>query len=378
MKKCRKLFAAVSVILVLALSVSACGSSDQSSSTDYNYAATEASDDYDPESYGAEAKAYDSEEYENSADLDMTAEKGAGEGGEEIEAADSEQKLVYTCWMTIQTLEFTETQQAVKDAVKKVGGIVESEQLTDSDSSWYYYDSTKRSGTLSSNLTIRVPSARYEEFLGLLEGAEGKVTNKSQNVENITKRYNDQTIYIESLETQEKRLLEMMEKAETVEDMITVESRLTDVQTELNQARSTLASMDTDVKYSTVNLSLVEVVRYTDTPKTPLTFGERITDAFADSWANFIELIQGLIIGLIYLLPLILAVGIIAVIVIFANRAWRKKHPKVKKEKKPEKHSYDNRRFFRGPSDPMPPHNEIGNQNIGPEPGESENPNEKK
>ena len=91
--------------------------------------------------------------------------------------------------------------------------------------------------------------------------------------------------------------------------------------------------MDTDVKYSTVNLSLVEVVRYTDTPKTPLTFGERITDAFADSWANFIELIQGLIIGLIYLLPLILAVGIIAVIVIFANRAWRKKHPKVRKEK---------------------------------------------
>ena len=283
MKKHRIAAGLTACFLIVALCAGGCGGSQASQSA--NYTSEEAvADDYNGGTYGAMASgeaAYEEEDtavfYDNKA-----AEKGeaeAPETPEAQEAAESNQKLVYTCWMTIQTLEFSKTQTAVKDAVKKVGGIIESESVTDSDYSWYY-ESYKKSGTLSSSLTIRVPSEKYEEFLTLLDGAGGKVTNKSQNVENITKRYNDQTIYIQSLETQEERLLSMMEQAETVEDMITVEERLTDVQTELNQARSSLASMDTDVKYSTVNLTLEEVVKYTNTPKTPLTFGERLADAF--------------------------------------------------------------------------------------------------
>ena len=70
-----------------------------------------------------QAKAYDGEE---------TADTGSGnsekpEQPEAVEPAESNQKLVYTCWMTIQTLEFDKTQSSVKDAVKKVGGIIESD-----------------------------------------------------------------------------------------------------------------------------------------------------------------------------------------------------------------------------------------------------------
>ena len=72
-------------------------------------------------------------------------------------------------------------------------------------------------------------------------------------------RYNDQSILIESLEKQETRLLEMMDKAETIEDMITIESRLSEVQTQLNQARNTLAGYDTDIDYSTINVQIEEV-----------------------------------------------------------------------------------------------------------------------
>lgn len=336
-------------VLVLAaiLIMTSCGSSGSSSAINYS-AKGEAAYDYPEEGeYGAAAaENFDMDNGTDDAVMNQktsdTAEQKQEEG---VEAADSAQKLVYTCWMTIQTLEFDKTQASVKDAVKKTGCIIESESVNDSNYSWYY-DSYKKRGTLSSTLRIRVPSKKYEEFLGLLDGAGGKVTSKSQNVENITKRYNDQTIYIQSLETQETRLLEMMAKAESVEDMITVETRLTEVQTQLNQARSTLASMDTDVKYSTVNLTLEEVVRYTDTPKTPVSFGERIVEAVKESWANFGEFLQDLLIGIIYLFPAILLIAVIGAIIFFARKAWRKKHPKVKKEKKPV---YDQRHFFRHP-----------------------------
>ncbi|MDO4805303.1 MAG: DUF4349 domain-containing protein [Lachnospiraceae bacterium] len=351
MKRDGRVAFAFAVLLTMVLVITSCGGSSSASTADYAAREEGAYEYPDDAAYGAAAaEAYDMEvdadDYYDEAKSANSAEQPAEIG---MEAAESAQKLVYTCWMTIQTLEFDQTQAAVKEAVKKTGSIIESESVNDSNYSWYY-DSYKKKGTLSSTLRIRVPSSKYEEFLGLLDGVGGKVTSKSQNVENITKRYNDQAIYIESLETQEKRLLEMMEKADTVEEMITVEARLTDVQTQLNQARSDLASMDTDVKYSTVNLTLEEVVKYTDTPKTPVSFGERLANAVKESWENFGEFLQNLLITIVYLIPAILLIAVIAIIVIIAMRAWRKKHPKIKKEKKQT--AYDQRNFFRRPGGP--------------------------
>ena len=376
MKKFKRITAVLACFIILVLVISACGSAKSASTSEYDYATEEAAGAVEDYEYGngyaasmTQAKAYDGEE---TADTGSGSEKEP-EQPEAVEPAESNQKLVYTCWMTIQTLEFDKTQSSVKDAVKKVGGIIESESVTDSDYHWYYDSYYKKSGTLTSNLTVRVPSAKYEEFLTLLDGAGGKVTNRSQNVENITKRYNDQTVYIQSLETQEQRLMEMMEKAETVEEMITVETRLTEVQTELNQARSSLANMDTDVKYSTVNLTLEEVVKYTDTPKTPLTFGERVADAFVESWANFVAMLQGIVIGLIYILPTLLLVLAILLVVFLIHREYRKKHPKAKKEKVQNNQPYDNRGFFRGPANPFAgrPGNQNMNRNMNSTPNEN-------
>ena len=380
MKKFKRITAVLACFIILVLVISACGSEKSASTSESDFATEEAAGAVDDYEYGngyaasmTQAKAYDGEETADTG-LESSTEP---EQPEAVEPAESNQKLVYTCWMTIQTLEFDKTQSSVKDAVKKVGGIIESESVTDSDYHWYYDSYYKKSGTLTSNLTVRVPSAKYEEFLTLLDGAGGKVTNKSQNVENITKRYNDQTVYIQSLETQEKRLMEMMEKAETVEEMITVEARLTEVQTELNQARSSLANMDTDVKYSTVNLTLEEVVKYTDTPKTPLTFGERVADAFVESWANFVAMLQGIVIGLIYILPTLLLVLAILLVVFLIHREYRKKHPRVKKEKAQGNQPYDNRGFFKGPANPFAgrPGNRNMNRNTNHAPNENADPN---
>ena len=99
-----------------------------------------------------------------------------------------------------------------------------------------------------------------------MEGS-GKVTNRSTNVENISRQYADNEAVITALRKQEERLLEMMDKAETIEDMIAIEARLTDVQTELNRKLSYKSSMDTDVEYSTVHLYINEVAEYPPDPE---------------------------------------------------------------------------------------------------------------
>ena len=264
------------------------------------------------------------------------------EAGTDESGSLAEQKLIYTADITIQTQTFQDTFSAVKDAISKVGGFVESESTTDSAWNWYYSDYKKSSGTLRSYITVRVPSSKYREFLDLLEGTDGKITSRSEYVQNITKRYNDQSILIESLEKQETRLMEMMDKAETIEDMITIESRLSEVQTQLNQARNTLAGYDTDVNYSTINVQIEEVIQYSS-QKVQQTFLERLGNTFTRSWRDFGEFMQDLILAIVYLLPVIIIVVIILVILRPFFSKWnakRKEKKAARKAMKAEKNPY--------------------------------------
>ena len=84
-----------------------------------------------------------------------------------------------------------------------------------------------------------------------------------------------------ALETERDRLLELLEKAETVEDIITIEGRLSEVRYQLESYASQLRTYDNLVDYSTVHISIREVDR--ETKVEPKTFWEEVTEEFGDS-----------------------------------------------------------------------------------------------
>mgnify|MGYP000727197872 CR=1 FL=1 len=100
-----------------------------------------------------------------------------------------------------------------------------------------------------------------------------------------------------------------------------IESQLSDVQYQLESYTCQLRSMDQQVSYSTVDIYLREVATLTPTG---VTFGERIADAFGGGWDAFVGFLQGLVIALVYLWPVLL----IAVAVVFILRKVWKKRPK--------------------------------------------------
>ena len=185
------------------------------------------------------------------------------------------------------------------------------------------------------------------------------------DVQNITRVYNDQTVYIESLEKQEARLLQMMEQAQTIEEMITVEERLTEVQTELNQARSRLAGMDTDVAYSTINISLTEVVKYTDNPVKKKTFLERTGAVIAGSISGFLDVMEMLLDVVIYLLPYAVLAGAIVAAVLFGTRKKRAERRRQREEMRKQMQAREPYGFRGGrwPNGPQP----NGQQPNGPQ-----------
>ena len=74
-----------------------------------------------------------------------------------------------------------------------------------------------------------------------------------------------------SLEIEQERIWQFLEKAESIDTVITLEQRLSDIRYQLESMESQLRLYDNQVDYSTVYLSISEVTAYT--PVTPETSG---------------------------------------------------------------------------------------------------------
>ena len=176
-----------------------------------------------------------------------------------------------------------------KKRYPNIDGVIQSENESDSGQNWYFENYRKTTATLHNFLEVRIPSRNYEVFLAELDGV-GKIVSKSSSVENISQQYYDTTTQIESLRIQERNLLEMMEKCETIEDMITVEERLAQVQSERSKLETAKRYMDTDVAFSYVNITISEVMEYHQDrePVKRNTFVDRLINTIKSTGRGFL------------------------------------------------------------------------------------------
>ena len=230
---------------------------------------------------------------------------------------ETSQKIIYNADINMESTDFDAARDALLAAVDDCGAWMEYSSLSgdakDHDRYAYY--------------TVRVPVENYRTFLAAV-GEAGSVLDLSETAENITSSYIDVQARLSALEAQRDRLNELADQAETTADLLEIESQLSDVQYQLENYTRQLRSMDQQVSYSTVDIYLREVATLTPTG---VTFGERIADAFGGGWDAFVGFLQGLVIALVYLWPVLL----IAVVVVFILRKVWKKRPKKEKLPKP-------------------------------------------
>lgn len=309
----KKLICAVFALTLCCMIIAGCGSGGTNSFSD-TAAATEAA-------MPQEAMEFASESY------DLAAEDAGGaitsENG--IEAvAETGRKLIKTVRLEMQTKEFDAVIEGISQKVQEMEGYIESSSVWGNS----YYNSNN---TRSSDYTVRIPSNRLDEFVQVV-GELGNVTYKNESVEDVTLQYVDVESRKKALETEQERLLELLEQAENLEDLLTIESRLSEVRYELENYGSQKRLLDNQIDYSTVYININEVERLTEVKER--TFFEEIADRFSNSLYLVGTGLRGFVIGVIGSLP-ILAVwaAVIAVIVWIIRKAFYGK----KKEKKEQK-----------------------------------------
>lgn len=265
--------------------------------------------------YAAEATAQESGIYGSAAggaDSSLMPANAA-----EAATDETAQKIIYNASLSMESTDFDAARETLMAAVEANDAWMESASVY----------GTEKEHDRSADYTVRVPVDNYRAFLAAV-GEAGSVRNVSENAENITSSYIDVQARLTALEAQRTRLNELADQAETTADLLEIESQLSDVQYQLENYTGQLRNMDQQVSYSTVDIYLQEVVTLTPTG---VTFTERIADAFGGGWDAFVGFVQGLVIALVYLWPVVL----IAIAVLAALRFWRKRHPKAPKAPKP-------------------------------------------
>ena len=316
MKK-RKLTALAVLAVVLCLNGCGAASSNDAPSSSGSYKEDSAGGYY--ESYAGEEAAADSEDGDYGAE---PRDAGDPESNDSALRPQDGQKIVYTGRIEMQTLEYDKASSSIRAKIREAGGFSEAESEHDSNYNWYNGGNSGNKRYLS--ITARIPSEKFEAFMDSL-GGDGKVMSRSVNAENISQIYANKESYKKALEKEQERLLIMMDKAETIDEMILVEQRLSEVERQLNAYKTDLSAMDKDVQYSTIYIELQEVKRYTEeVVKTP--FSEEVKYAFEDAVNSFRNFCKAIVLFVVRYFPylIILAVIIFALLRVSARDKARR------------------------------------------------------
>ena len=260
----------------------------------------------------------------------MAAESALSEeSGSETALPDS-RKWIITVDMNAETEDLDALLTAVNQQIQDLGGYVENQGISNGSR---YAGFRYR----NANLTIRIPAERVDQFTEKVGGISN-VVRSSKNLEDITLRYVDTESRMLALQTERDRLLELMEQAETMADLLEIEARLTDVRYELDSVTSRLRTYDNQVNYATVYLYIEEVKEYT--PVAEKTVWQRISEGFVKSLKGVGEGAVDAAVWFLVNIPYILVYGAILLaavkLIIFLKKKRPLKRPRKAREEKKE------------------------------------------
>lgn len=271
----------------------------------------------------AESQDMSVENYDNGfraqSDALPAEEAPAADENEEASHSTARRKLIKTVEMTVETKEYDSMLTQLEHQVEDSGGYVE--KLSTYNGSIYsdYRDNRNAS------MTIRIPRDRLDVFIESVSGI-GNIISRNDSVEDITLTYVDLESHKNALQTEQERLLELLEQAETLEDIIAIEERLSNVRYQIQSMESQLRTYDNQVDYSTVYLELREVTELT--PVEEQGAWERMISGFTESIRNIGYACKETIIWLAVHLPYLLVWTTVAGLVILVIHRSRKRKKK--------------------------------------------------
>lgn len=243
-----------------------------------------------------------------------------GAGNTSATAIPENRKWIITVDMSAETEDLDALLASLDETIAGLNGFVEGQNVYNGSN----YSSRRYR---SASMTVRIPADAVDQFTQEVAGI-ANVVRTNKNLEDVTLQYTDTENRVKALETEQARLLELMEMADNLTDLLEIESRLTDVRYELERYASQLRLYDNQIDYATIYLDIEEVQEYT--PVVEKTTWERIRDGFVSSLKNMGDGIKEAFVWVLVNSPYLVVFGVFG----FGFYAGAKKYKTRKNGKK--------------------------------------------
>jgi hypothetical protein len=170
----------------------------------------------------------------------------------------------------------------------------------------------------SATLALRIPSDSLDATIEKL-GKLGSVVEINTTASDVTSQVKDVDSRVKSLQASVDRLTTLLATASDVDQLVSIESSLTQRQGDLESMLAQQRALGDAVSLATITLSLISEAD-APPPPAPVTF---LTGLEA-GWGSFVAFISGAVVVFGLLLPWIVFFALIAAVVIVIVR-WRKR-----------------------------------------------------
>ena len=277
--------------LVLALVLAGCGASKAAGGASDSMAASEPETGY----WSNNSKSDDSYD-EDGYDADGTPAS---------DPASRPVKMIYNGYMEMQTQDFDAAASGIEALVRELGGYFQQSSVSNRGSSSYRYGS----------YTIRIPAAQFETFFQRA-GQLCHVTYTNTTADDVSESYYDTEARLETARIKLERLQQLLAKATSMEDIITIESAISETEWDIENLSGTLRHYDALVDYATVNVELSEVYQLSGQDKAVTTFGGRLGQSFVNGLRAVGSALEDFAVWLAYSWVWLAVIAAAAVIVI--------------------------------------------------------------
>lgn len=246
---------------------------------------------------------------------------GNNSDGSQPLAAPAERQIIKTGEITIQVSNVANTLGRVRAMALQLGGYVGGSQA----------------GTLedAATLTLRIPAARFDDALAGLHGLDAKVIAEATREVDVTGQIVDLEARIANLEASEASYRSLLARAQRVEDILAVQSRLDQVRGEIEQLKAQHKDLSGQADLATLTVTLTPVAAPVQKQAETWDFGAQLSEAVATLVSIGQGLASALIVFVVVWLPVLLLLGIIALLLLRGVLEARRRLPIVAPQQPP-------------------------------------------
>ncbi|MET3698282.1 DUF4349 domain-containing protein [Bacillus oleivorans] len=236
---------------------------------------------------------------------DQSVDNQNNADGDAAASETSERMVMYNAWMNLAVADVEEAISLVEDKTSTLKGYVVQSSTYEQDEKMY--------GTMS----VRIPSEQLNSFIDEMGAISEKVIQKSIEGEDVTEEYVDLESRMRAKQAVESRLLDLLNRAETTDDLLKISEDLARVQEEIEQIEGRKQYLENRTDFAQVSLEIEDASVHVPaiTKGEELQTGSKIKQAFMNSINLLVSFFSGVLVFLIGYSPLLLVIAIPCIVI---------------------------------------------------------------